>query len=59
MRKMINFWKALVPVFAAAIIVLSMAGCGDRGKPNSEHPGGEHPTDEKPSTEHPSGEHPN
>jgi hypothetical protein len=64
MSKMNMLRKVFVLVMVAAVLLLSVPGCGGKSdSPSGEHPSGEHPSGEKesektPSEEHPSGEHP-
>ncbi len=51
--------KLWLPVFAATIVTLCLAGCADKSKSTSktENPDSEQPTKEQPASEHPT-EHP-
>jgi len=59
MRRIAGICRVVLPVLAAAIISISLAGCGKSSEPaKSEHPTGEHPSKVQPSKEEPPKEHP-
>ncbi len=60
MKSKLTIWRMALSAAAAAVLSLSLVGCGDETKkPAVKKPAAEHPKSEAPEkTEHPKSEHP-